>query len=144
MRRVSSWQNRLLTFGGKIIMIKHVLQTLPVYLLSAIRPPKRVIKSLHKIFSKYFWGSTIDEKRKQWVAWDRMCLPLEEGGIGFRSLAEISKALFVKLWWNLRTSRSLWSSYMIKKYCKKAHPMIVYGSGISPVCKNTNRDEGRS
>ncbi|XP_059306377.1 uncharacterized protein LOC132057790 [Lycium ferocissimum] len=54
MNRVISWQNKLLSFGGRYILIAHVLQTMPVYLLSAMNPLKGVIDQLHKIFAKFF------------------------------------------------------------------------------------------
>ncbi|MDV3170466.1 MAG: GTPase, partial [Candidatus Phytoplasma australasiaticum] len=55
--------------------------------------------------------------------WEDMCYPKSEGGVGFRSLYDVSKALFCKLWWNFRTSTSLWSSFIWIKYCKKDHPV---------------------
>ncbi|XP_059285202.1 uncharacterized protein LOC132038567 [Lycium ferocissimum] len=56
-----------------------------------------------------------------------------EGGLGFRSLFEVSNAFFCKLWWNLRIKPSLWSSFMINKYCKKLHPVIAQAKGASPI-----------
>ncbi|XP_060195037.1 uncharacterized protein LOC132624250 [Lycium barbarum] len=56
-----------------------------------------VIEQLHKIFAKLFWSNTTGVKGKHWVAWEKMCLPKEEGGLAFRSLYDISKALFAKL-----------------------------------------------
>ncbi|XP_060200270.1 uncharacterized protein LOC132628508 [Lycium barbarum] len=44
MNRVISWQSRLLSFGGRYILIAHALQTMPVYLLSAMNPLKGVIE----------------------------------------------------------------------------------------------------
>jgi len=108
--RILLWQNRFLSFGGKYTLIYHVLQSLPVYLLSAMNPPKCVIDQIHKNFAKFFWGSSSSLKGKHWVAWDDMCLPKEEGGLGFRYLHEVNNALFAKLWWNFRVSiSSLWS-----------------------------------
>ncbi|XP_070046477.1 uncharacterized protein [Nicotiana tomentosiformis] len=52
-------------------------------------------------------------------------MPCDEGGIGFRSLHDVSKALFCKLWWNVRTKPSLWSFFMCQKYCKKLNAIIV-------------------
>ncbi|XP_059302291.1 uncharacterized protein LOC132054265 [Lycium ferocissimum] len=110
MNRVMPWQNRLLSFGGRYILIAHVLQTMPVYLLSATNPLKG--------------SNTTGIKGKHWVAWEKMCLPKEEGGLAFRSLHDISKALFPKLWWNFRTSVSLWGAFMANKYCKKLHLLL--------------------
>ncbi|XP_075108937.1 uncharacterized protein LOC142180767 [Nicotiana tabacum] len=39
-------------------------------------------------------------RAKHWASWDTLCLP-QEGGIGFRSLHDVSKALFCKLWTGL-------------------------------------------
>ncbi|XP_075083250.1 uncharacterized protein LOC142167001 [Nicotiana tabacum] len=56
---------------------------------------------------------------RHWASWNTLCMPVEEGGIGFRSLHDVAKALFSKLWWNYRTKPSLWSSFLCQKYCKK-------------------------
>lgn len=42
-----------------MILIKHVLQSIPTYILYALCPPKGVIKAMHKIFSKFFWSNSI-------------------------------------------------------------------------------------
>jgi len=65
-----------------------------------------------------------------------MCFPKEEGGVGFRTLHGITKALFSKLWWRFRVSTdSLWSTYMWNKYCKKQHSVIAGARGASHVWK---------
>ncbi|WMV51732.1 hypothetical protein MTR67_045117 [Solanum verrucosum] len=131
-RRILSWQNKFLSFGGKFILINHVLQSIPIHLLAALTPPKSVIRKLHQLFAKLFWSATNAEKRKHWVAWEEMCYPVNEGGLGFRSLEVINRAMHAKLWWNFRTSvGSLWSVYIGNKYCKKRHPVLAVGTGAS-------------
>lgn len=53
-RRLLMWQNKLLTFEGKYILINHLLQSTPVYIFSAMNPPRKVIDQLHHIFAKFF------------------------------------------------------------------------------------------
>lgn len=53
-KRVLGWQNMLLTYGGRYVLIAHILQSMPIYLMSAINPPKRVINQIHKILAKFF------------------------------------------------------------------------------------------
>uniref|UniRef100_M0ZQV0 RNase H family protein n=1 Tax=Solanum tuberosum TaxID=4113 RepID=M0ZQV0_SOLTU len=56
----------------------------------------------------------------------------------------MAKALFAKLWWNFRTSTSsLWSEFMWNKYCKKFHPIMAKGYGVSHVWRKmmTVKDE---
>nr|XP_016486709.1 PREDICTED: uncharacterized protein LOC107806947 [Nicotiana tabacum] len=47
------------------------------------------------------------------------------GWLGFRSLKDVSRALFAKLWWRFRTTKSLWSNFMWNKYCMKELPTVV-------------------
>ncbi|KAK6804341.1 hypothetical protein RDI58_002125 [Solanum bulbocastanum] len=129
-QRILSWQNKFLSFGGKYILISHVLQSLPVYLLSAKNPPKKIIEQIHQIFAKFFWGNT----GKHWVAWNDMCYPKTKGGLGFRSLHDVNNAMFAKLWWRFRVFiSSLWSNYMCNKYCKKLDSTVVMNSTASHV-----------
>nr|XP_016504579.1 PREDICTED: uncharacterized protein LOC107822538 [Nicotiana tabacum] len=123
--RLQSWKGKLLPIGGRTILIAHVLQSMPIHLLSAVNPPAYVINILHKIFAQFFWSSSVTGNNRHWVSWSTLCMPQEEGGIGFRSLHDVAKALFCKLWWKYRTKPSLWSSFMSQKYCKKINSVVV-------------------
>ncbi|XP_060210644.1 uncharacterized protein LOC132637595 [Lycium barbarum] len=95
-----AWKGRLLSPGGKAVLISSVLQSVPIHLLSALKSPKCVIKEIHQIFAKLFWSNKEDVKSRHWAAWLNMYLPKDEGGLGFRSLFDVSKALYAKLWRN--------------------------------------------
>ncbi|XP_060200827.1 uncharacterized protein LOC132629107 [Lycium barbarum] len=43
------------------------------------------------------------------------------GGIGIRSMTDISNTLAMKRWWRFRTSNSLWDNFIKSKYCIRAH-----------------------
>lgn len=57
--------------------------------------------------AKFFWSKTVGLKGKHWIAWEDLCRSKDEGGVGLRSLHSIVDALFAKLWWKFRTTRSL-------------------------------------
>ncbi|XP_049389010.1 uncharacterized protein LOC125853369 [Solanum stenotomum] len=142
--KMNTWQNKLMSFGGRYILIAHVLQSIPVYWLATMNPPKSIIDQLNKLFAKFFWSISIGARNKHWVAWDKMCYPKVEGGLGVRSLHDVSKALFAKLWWNFRTdTSSLWASFMWNKYCKKMHATVTRGQDASHVLRKmiTIREE---
>ncbi|XP_060216327.1 uncharacterized protein LOC132643819 [Lycium barbarum] len=40
VKRMNGWQGKMLSFGGKVVLIKSVLQSLPTYTLSALNPLK--------------------------------------------------------------------------------------------------------
>lgn len=97
-KRVMIWHNKLLIYGGRSVLINNVLQSLPIYLMSTINPPKGVIDQMHKIMAKFFWIKLGGIRGKYWVAWEDLCRPNKEGGLGFRSLHTVADSSIAKLW----------------------------------------------
>ncbi|XP_060216505.1 uncharacterized protein LOC132643993 [Lycium barbarum] len=122
---LQSWKGKLLSFGGRAVLLQHVLQAMPMHLLAVVDPPSFVIDKLHKIFAQFYWSNNIGESGRHWAKWKKVCLPVQEGGLGFRSLGDISMALFAKLWWSFKTKPSLWSAFMSNKYLKKNNSIFV-------------------
>ncbi|XP_060180862.1 uncharacterized protein LOC132610560 [Lycium barbarum] len=133
--RLQTWKGRLLSFGGKAVLINNVLMSMPIHLLSAIKPPKCVINDMHKSFSSFFWNNSEEGRKRHWSPWLNLCKPKEEGGVGFRSLFDVSKALCAKIWWKFRTTNTQWANYMWIKYCKRHSPQTVQWKGGSQVWK---------
>ncbi|XP_075099288.1 uncharacterized protein LOC142176117 [Nicotiana tabacum] len=139
MDKMQSWQGKLLSVGGRVVLISHVLQSMPMHLLSAVNPSKYVINRLHKLFAQFFWSSSVGGNSRHWALWNTLCMPVEEGGIGFRSLHDVAKALFSKLWWNFRTKPSLWSSFVCQKYCLGAlYFLVPQDFGIDETVQNVH------
>lgn len=134
--KLQVWKGKMLSYGGKEVLLKSVLQSIPVYVLSAITPPICVIKELHRIFAKFFWSTKESGRSKHWSEWVKMCIPKQEGGLGFRSIFDVSKALYAKLWWRFRTQNNLWSNFLWNKYCKKQIPSLVLWKRGSQVWKH--------
>lgn len=61
--RISGWQSKILSFGGKTTLIKHVLQSLPIHLLSAVSPLSTTLNQIQSLMTDFFWG-WMDEKKK--------------------------------------------------------------------------------
>ncbi|XP_060211853.1 uncharacterized protein LOC132639425 [Lycium barbarum] len=78
-----------------------------------------------ELITKFFWSNKIGEWQRHWAGWDIVCLPLDEGGLGFSCLRDISLTLFTKLWWNFRTKPTLWSAFMSNKYLNNNNPILV-------------------
>ncbi|KAL1151427.1 hypothetical protein V6Z11_A09G041300 [Gossypium hirsutum] len=54
--RITSWTKRLLSFGGKEVLIKAVLQSIPTYALLIFLAPKGVIEDIQAKLSKTWWA----------------------------------------------------------------------------------------
>jgi len=48
--RLSGWQSPFLSFGGRLVLLKSVLASLPVYALSFFKAPSDIISSIESIF----------------------------------------------------------------------------------------------
>lgn len=48
-----------LSIGDTIVLITHVLQGIPIHLLSAVNLPSLVIKKLQRICAQFFWSNSI-------------------------------------------------------------------------------------
>ncbi|KAL6569244.1 hypothetical protein OROMI_013758 [Orobanche minor] len=115
--RISGWSHRHLAFGGRLALIKSTLCTIPLHLLQVMDPPQYIIQDLEQIIARYFWGAVGPKRKTHWVSWRRICRPTSEGGLGIRSLSDMARAFSYKLWWRLRAGTSLWSQFMLRKYC---------------------------
>ncbi|KAL0912744.1 hypothetical protein M5K25_018740 [Dendrobium thyrsiflorum] len=68
--------------------------------------------------------------------WDNICGPLNEGGLGYKTILDSITASSFKLWWNFRKNQSLWAKFMNFKYCKGKHPLCCfYKHGYSFIWK---------
>ena len=54
--RLSGWSSKHLSFGGRLILLKSVLSSLPVYALSFFKAPTGIISSIESLFNCFFLG----------------------------------------------------------------------------------------
>lgn len=52
--RLNGWAVKTLSLGGRLTIIKSVLNSLPLYFFSLFTAPKTVISSLEKLRNKFF------------------------------------------------------------------------------------------
>jgi len=47
--RLSNWKSKFMSFGGRLILLKYVLSSLPVYFLSFFKAPTGIISSIESL-----------------------------------------------------------------------------------------------
>ena len=123
--RILSRKQRILSPGGRVVLLKHVLSSLPIHLLAAASPPTRVLREVERVMAAFLWGTSEFGPRFHWMKWADLCRPYSEGGLGLRRLMEIYQAFSMKLWWNFIQGHSLWASFLAAKYCRDRHPCLA-------------------
>ncbi|XP_026378377.1 uncharacterized protein LOC113272794 [Papaver somniferum] len=115
-KRFTSWSSTSLTQVGRGIMVKHVLNSIPIYQMGTFNLPFVLINKLTTIQRKFFWGYK-SNRGFNLIGWNKVCKPKDMGGMAFRDLEMLNLALLIKVAWRLLTEKdSLWTQNMESKY----------------------------
>ncbi|KAG7543067.1 Reverse transcriptase domain [Arabidopsis thaliana x Arabidopsis arenosa] len=124
--RLNTWSAKFLSKGGKEILIKSVAQALPTYVMSCFLLPKAISSKLKSAIADFWWKTRADSKGIHWIAWDKLCTQLSEGGLGFRTLEEFNLALLAKQLWRLiKFPNSLLSRVLRGRYYRYSDPLEI-------------------
>ncbi|KAJ4771347.1 RNA-directed DNA polymerase (reverse transcriptase)-related family protein [Rhynchospora pubera] len=121
--KLSGWKSHMLSHAGRLVLIKSVLMSIPVYAMSFQMLPKGVIQEMNKLLAKFFWGKVGQDRYMSFIAWRKVCQPSERGGLGIKDLQCFGESLFMKIVWSLMAEEDkLWV-----KLCKaKYYPTVGY------------------
>ncbi|KAL0335971.1 UNVERIFIED_CONTAM: CTD small phosphatase-like protein 2 [Sesamum radiatum] len=126
--RIAGWNHLNLTYAGRAQLMKSVLSSLHSYWALVFILPKGVIKILEAKMRKFLWkGSTGRGYAK--VAWEQVCRPKEEGGLGFCNILVMNQALMLKHLWKLiqNDRNSIWADWIIKHRLHKKTLWTFHG-----------------
>ena len=115
-KKVEGWKSKQLSPGGKLILLRHVLSSIPIHTLSVFDIPMVVVERINRILSNFLWGESDGSLKRHWVSWDTVTTTCEEGGLGIRKFIDIMKALRMKFAWRIQNSDSLWARFMKAKH----------------------------
>jgi hypothetical protein len=93
-----------LSQAGKTILIKVVTSAIPSYAMISFLLPNGFCLKLDKAFKNFWWGFPKDKSRNLSLKyWRSLCLPKDQGGLGFRRMNDVNFSLTFKLGWKLLT-----------------------------------------
>ncbi|CAN1778684.1 Putative ribonuclease H protein At1g65750 [Linum perenne] len=107
-KRVQTWKAKLLSFGGRVTLLKSVLSGLPIYFMSLFKAPSQVIKENREYTEAFLWASELQKNKLHWIAWEVVKAPRSKGGLGFQDLKSLNTALLGKWAWRFAVERNAW------------------------------------
>ena len=121
---VNSWSARLLSKGGKEVQIKSVAQAVPTYSMSCYLLPQGIVEKLKSTISNFWWSSSQNNRGLHWITWDKICVPHDQGGLGFLDLHDFNVALLAKQLQKLiQFPNSLLARVLRGRYYNRSSPL---------------------
>lgn len=71
--KVATWKGNLLSQGGRLVLIQHVLSSMVIHTLAFLSLFEGVIQKINSIMSTLFWGVSNSSGKRKWGAWDNLC-----------------------------------------------------------------------
>lgn len=137
-KKLAGWKAKSLSFAGKVTLAQASLLNIPGYVFQTSLIPASMCEEAEKLCRDFMWGSTANTRRCHLIAWDSLCKPKDEGGLGFHNLRTLNKAHMMKLVWSMISNPDkLWVRIMKAKYScgVQAMPRFVHNANSASTWK---------
>jgi hypothetical protein len=74
-KKLSGWKGKLMSIGGRLVLINSVLINLVMFMLSFFEIPKGVLERIDCFRSRLFWQGGNHKKKSRLARWDILCQP---------------------------------------------------------------------
>ncbi|VFQ88357.1 unnamed protein product [Cuscuta campestris] len=109
---IRRWNTKTLSLAGRSELIRTVIQGIEGFWFQAFPIHKSVLNRIISLCRSFLWGSKFYK-----VAWDDICKPKEEGGLGIRNSFVWNQALLAKNLWNIASNKeTLWVQWVHSVY----------------------------
>ncbi|KAH9722591.1 putative ribonuclease H protein [Citrus sinensis] len=114
--RLTGWNAAHLSFAGRVTLAQSVIQAMPIYAMQTTLLPSSVWNRIDKSCRRFIWDGNSKTPKMSIVGWDKVCLPKNHGGLGFKKLEAMNQALLMKINWGVISNSDKW---WVKVICSK-------------------------
>lgn len=117
--RMSVWTARFLSYAGRLQLIKSIVFSMQTYWSQLFVLPKSVITRIDQLCRVFLWTGKCTLSKRSLVAWDEVCKPKAQGGLGLFDTTLWNLAAVGKLLWALcHMKEKLWIKWVHAYYIK--------------------------
>lgn len=99
---------------SRITQVKHILATVPVYMLMATNIPNTVLFHIEKLMCTFLCKGGNGNDRRHWINWGKCSQQAKEPWYSTTYL--IQRASILKAAWDILTGDILWAQFCLSKY----------------------------
>ncbi|XP_015077353.1 uncharacterized protein LOC107021245 [Solanum pennellii] len=119
LARINSWTARELSYAGRAQLVQTVLFGVQSYWAQLFIFPAKIIKLIESLCRSYLWSGAGHVTKKALIAWELVCRPKSEGGMGLINMLVWNRAAVAKLCWDLANKEDkLWIKWIHAYYLK--------------------------
>ncbi|KAL4357195.1 hypothetical protein AHAS_Ahas09G0162400 [Arachis hypogaea] len=120
--KLNLWKAKMINKAGKLVLIKSVLNSMPVYYLSLYKMPRDKFISLRR---RFLWSNEDGRDGVPLVRWDIVQAPKRFGGLGVGDAVLRNTALLFKWWWQFsKENCPLWKKIVCSCNDLKANVLL--------------------
>lgn len=99
------------------MLINSVLLSIHVYWAQVMVLPRKVLNEIDQMCRAYLWSGDVYSGKAGYVAWPKVCLPKQAGGLGLRNISVWNTAAMGKYVWAITKKKdSLWLKWVSEVY----------------------------
>lgn len=117
--RLDGWKGSTLAQAGGRILILSVSSMIPNYWLGFQSFKKMFMNCLHQAQARFLQFKQHASKVWILISWNKLSRPIQEGGLGIRSIMDMKNVVMVQTVWRFLTSLdALWARVLTQKYLR--------------------------
>lgn len=119
LHRMSTWAAKLLSYAGRVQLIKSVVAGIHIYWCQVFVLPQKVIKFIQQACRIFLWTGRASASRRALVAWEKVVLPKQAGGMNIGNMKLWNQATICKLLWRIQQKKdAVWIQWVHIYYIK--------------------------
>ena len=131
--KIIYWGGLWLSMVGKLILVKVVLSTFPIFQSALLLAPKSILAQISKIMRDFLWlGGKGNHNKMHLVSWEVLKRPFSEGGLQIRDPRMTNLALSGKLIWQLFEDKHHLVSHIFRMKYLRGAPLRSISSANTP------------
>lgn len=112
--RICSWAHRKLSHAGRVVLILSVIESIVRFWANIFHFPSGLMQKLVSTCRTFLWTCANDGGNRARVAWEAVCQPQVNGGLGIKELLSWNRANMFHLVCELSNaeSTSVWKAFI--------------------------------